>query len=67
MATTRSTLVIGDVIVPNLEAIFLPESPHDRLGPPGHLTVPVYLKAIFGRDLHPRLRGLEPPEGWSPP
>jgi hypothetical protein len=51
METTRATLIIGGMIARNVETIFLPKSPHDSLGPPGKLFVPVYLKAIFGRGL----------------
>jgi hypothetical protein len=47
----RATLIIGDMTMRDVEAVFLPKSPHDSLGPPGELIVPVYLKSIFGRDL----------------
>jgi hypothetical protein len=63
----KVTLLLGDTTVRGVRAIFGPKGAHDRMGPPGKLVVPVYLKAIFGRGLRATLGGLEPPEGWSPP
>jgi hypothetical protein len=47
----KVTLILGDTTVRGVRAIFGPKGAHDRRGPPGKLFVPVYLKAIFGRDL----------------
>jgi hypothetical protein len=47
----KATLILGNTTVRGVRAIFGPNGAHDRMGPSGKLFVPVYLKAIFGRDL----------------